>query len=78
MKELLDLLDEGVTSLMEEVRTLRRENNQLRQDMAELTGPLTEENAALHKALAEEQNTRETAVQRIDALLQRLTDRIPE
>ncbi len=78
MKELLDLLDERVTSLLEEVHVLRQENAQLQRDLSEKTGSLAEENSALREALAQERNARETAANRIDALLQRLTKHMPE
>ena len=73
MKELLDLLEERVTALLDEVRALQQENAQLKQDLTDKLGPLTEENSALRDALAQEQTARETAANRIDALLQRLT-----
>ena len=78
MKELLDLLDERVTSLLEEVHGLRQENEQLWRDLTDKTDPLEKENAALKEALAQERTARETAAERIDALLQRLTKRMPE
>ena len=78
MKELLDLLEERVNSLLGEVQALRRENDQLRRDLADKVAPLADENASLKNALAEEQTTRETAARRIDALLRRLSERMPE
>ena len=78
MKELLDLLEERVTSLLEETHALKQENARLRRELVEKTGPLAEENAALQEALAQERNARETAANRIDALLQRLTRHMPE
>ncbi len=78
MKELLDLLDERVTSLLEEVHGLRRENEQLRHDLTDKTDPLEKENAMLKEALAQERTAKETAAERIDGLLQRLTKRMSE
>lgn len=78
MKELLDLLEERVTALLEEVRSLRLENDQLRRDLADKIAPLAEENASLQEALLQEQITRETAADRIDALLRRLSEHKPE
>lgn len=78
MKELLDLLEERVTSLVEETDALRQKNTQLQQDLAEKTGSLAEENSALREALAQERTAREAAASRIDALLQRLTKHLPE
>lgn len=78
MNELLDLLEERVTALLGEVRSLRLENNQLRRDLADKIAPLTEENASLKEALDQEQTTRETAARRIDALLRRLSEHKPE
>jgi len=78
MKELLDLLDERVTSLLEEVHGLRQENEQLQQDLMDIIDPLEKENAMLKEALAQERTAKETAVERIDALLRRLTKPMPE
>lgn len=78
MNETLDLLEQRVHSLLDEMNALQRENDQLRRDLTEKTGHLTEENASLKEALAREKNARETAAERINALLQRLTDRTPE
>ncbi len=78
MKELLDALDERVTTLLGEIDSLRQENIQLRQDLAEKTAPLAEENAALQEALAQERIAKQTAVSRIDSLLQRLAEHMPE
>lgn len=78
MKELMDLLEERVISLVEEMDALRRENVQAKQDLAEKTGSLEEENAALREALSQERAARETAARRIDALLQRLAKYLPE
>ena len=75
MKEILDRLDECVTSLLREVDVLRRENEDLRREMTEQTVPLTSENQALRDALAQEKASREAAASRIDALLERLTTR---
>lgn len=78
MKELLDQLEDRVSALLDETRALRRENEQLRQDLAERTAPLTEENRALQDALTLERDAKEVAAKRIDALLQRLTGRVTE
>ncbi|GHV50552.1 hypothetical protein FACS1894168_1830 [Deltaproteobacteria bacterium] len=78
MNEILDLLEKRVIALVEEVRGLKRENARLRQELNDKIGPLAEENASLQKALAQEKSTRETAAKRIDALLQRVTERVPE
>ena len=78
MKELLDMLEERVTSLMEEMHALRLDNERLQRDLAEKTGPLAEENATLKEALSQERTAKETAANRIDALLQRLTKHMPE
>ena len=78
MKELLDLLEERVTSLMEEVHALRQENTQLRQALEDQSTSLAEENTVLREALSQEHTVREMAANRIDALLQRLTRQMPE
>ena len=78
MKELLDLLEERVTSLLGEVDAVRRENARLRRDLTEKAGLLAEENATLKEALAQERTARENAANRIDSLLQRLAKHMPE
>lgn len=78
MKELLDLLENHVTSLMEATNTLQQENIQLKQDIVKKTESLAEENAALREALVQERTAREAAAGRIDVLLQRLTKHLQE
>lgn len=78
MNEILDLLEQHVLSLLEETDALRRENARLQRDLTEKTGLLAEEKSALQEALAQEKAARETAAERINALLQRLTERKPE
>jgi len=78
MKELLDLLEEHVTSLMKEAHALRQENTQLRQELADKTVHLMEENTMLREELSQEHTVREMAANRIDTLLQRLTKQSPE
>lgn len=78
MKELLDLLDERVGSLLRETDALRQENAQLRQNLAERTGSLAEENTVLQEALAQERAAKEMAANRIDSLLQCLAKHMPE
>jgi cell division septum initiation protein DivIVA len=78
MNEILDLLEQCVHSFLDEMSALRRENDQLQRDMTEKTGHLAEENASLKEAFAREKAARETAAERINALLQRLTDRMSE
>ena len=78
MKELLDLLEERVTALLRETQALKQENENLRRELTEKTVPLAEENRSLHDALAQEQAVKEAAAKRIDALLLRITERLPE
>ena len=78
MKELLDLLEERVTSIMEEVHILRQENMQLRQDSTIKIEQMAEEVAELREALSKERDVKEMAANRIDTLLQRLTKQITE
>ena len=78
MKELLDLLEERVASLLVETHTLRQENERLRRELQESAAPLAEENTTLRAALTEERSVRETAVQRIDALLHRIAAQTTE
>lgn len=78
MNELLDLLEQRIQSLLDEVDALQRDNAGLRRDLTEKKGLLTEENEMLKEALAREKNAREAAAERINALLQRLSGRVPE
>jgi cell division septum initiation protein DivIVA len=78
MKELLDLLEERVSVLLEETRTLRQENKRLLLELTNTSASLKEENRMLREALAREQSVKETATQRIDARLSRLKERLPE
>jgi FtsZ-binding cell division protein ZapB len=78
MKELLDQLELKISTLLDERDALRKELEELRGEQARALPPLREEITALKKELAEEQAVREAATQRIDALLLRVKERIPE
>lgn len=78
MKELLDRLENRITSLLDERNALQQENEQLRRDSADKLAPLVEENRELQETLTQERTAKEEAARRIDALLQRLTGRVTE
>lgn len=78
MKELLDTLEAKIVALLEERDSLHRELGELRGEQARAVEPLRQEIASLKEELATEQAVRETATQRIDALLLRVKERIPE
>ncbi|MDL2272594.1 cell division protein ZapB [Desulfovibrio sp. OttesenSCG-928-I05] len=78
MKELLDTLEARVSSLLDERDLLRRENETLREELERAEGPLREELDSLREELDREKAVREVATQRIDALLLRVKERIPE
>ena len=66
--QLLDILEERVSSLAAEIKFLRRENAKLRQTKPDLT-PLTQENTHLKRALQEEQLSRDAMEKRLNTLL---------
>lgn len=78
MKELLDMLEARVASLLDERDHLRQEIETLRGELERAEGPLQEEVSSLREELAREKAVREVATQRIDALLLRVKERIPE
>lgn len=78
MNELLDLLEARVAALLDEVQTLRRDNETLQRDLTDKTDSLARENAELREALTRERDAREAAATRIDGLLQRLTEHTPD
>lgn len=80
MEELLDMLETRVLSLLDERDRLQAEIDTLRGELEreQAGGPLREKITELQAELAREQVVREVAAQRIDALLLRVRERIPE
>ena len=74
MKELLDALDERVTGLLGALDSLRRENAVLREKIAKATAPLEQELRVLKENAARNEEAKEAAVRRIDALLLRINE----
>lgn len=75
--ELLDLLENRVTGLMAEVDRLRAENSRLREDAVaaeSLLATSEEEKRSLKESLMQEQQVKDSVLERIDGLLQRLKD----
>jgi len=66
--ELLEILEERVSSLAAEIKFLRRENAKLRQAQPDVT-LLTQENNHLKRALKEEQQSRDVMEKRLNTLL---------
>lgn len=71
--ELLDRLEQRIGSLLARLETLTRENAALRQANERELGTLAEENDALRRALDEERAKNAAALQRIEAIMERLT-----
>ena len=72
--ELLDLLEQRVSTLVTDMELLRKENDKLREEASVGLAALAEENAFLKHALEEEQQIKDAVLKRIDGLLQRLQD----
>ncbi len=78
MNELLDQLEAKMIGLMDQCEALRRDNDMLRQEFDRTLTPLRQEVETLREELARERSVREATTQRIDALLLRVKERIPE
>lgn len=75
--ELLNLLEERVDGLVAELEMLRSENRRIVAASAEAVAgyqALQEENRSLREALAQEQQLKDEVLERVDAILGRLTD----
>lgn len=75
--ELLDLLEQRVSDLLDEMVSLRVENRRLREDVA-ASQHKTIEIAELQQKLEQERQVREQALSRVDALLRRIQDGLDE
>lgn len=75
--ELLELLEARVGALVAQIARLRAENARLEAQAAHdavRCQSLQDEKLALHTALIQEQQLKDTVLERIDALLDRLKD----
>lgn len=75
--ELLDLLEKRIASLVTALTNLRQENGQLREQLSvatSLCAQQQEELVSLKEALVQEGQLKDTVLERIEFLLQRLND----
>lgn len=75
--ELLDLLEKRISTLMEELAHLRHENGQLREELSATHATYAQQQAevaSLKEALVQEGQLKDTVLERIEFLLQRLKD----
>lgn len=73
--ELLDLLENRVTSLLAQLESLREENRTLREEVDNGLAALAEENRTLKEALGQERSVKDAVLGRIDSLLTTLKDK---
>lgn len=73
--ELLDQLEQRVTSLVTQLESLRDENRTLREEIDNGLAALADENRTLKEALEQERNVKDTVLGRIDTLLTQLKDK---
>ncbi len=75
--DLLEQLDSRINTLLGTLAQLKQENAELRvelQTLRDASQVLKETNASLNAALMEESHVRQMALQRVDALLQKIQD----
>ena len=72
--ELLDLLEQRVSALLAKVETLSAENSSLKREQAGELSALAEENDALRNELEKERARNNTALTRIEALVERIKE----
>lgn len=75
--DLLEQLDSRINTLLGTLAQLKQENAELRvelQTLRDASQVLKETNASLNAALMEEAHVRQMALQRVDALLQKIQD----
>ena len=73
--ELLDLLENRVTSLLAQLESPREENRTLREEVDNGLAALAEENRTLKEALEQERSVKDAVLGRIDSLLTTLKDK---
>ncbi len=76
--EIIEQLEQRVLALLAERDQLKAENNELRQSQAKAFDSLAEEHQALQIQLAREQERNNTALLRIESIVQRLKERVAE
>ncbi|MEG2173758.1 MAG: cell division protein ZapB [Desulfovibrionaceae bacterium] len=75
--ELLDLLEKRISTLMSELTRLRHENDQLRKQLSDANATCAQQEgevSTLKEALVQEGQLKDTVLERIEFLLQRLKD----
>ena len=72
--ELLDLLEQRISTLLVKLEKLSTENESLRQGQARELEALVNENKALLDELEKERDRNSTALARIEALIERLKE----
>ena len=72
--ELLDLLENRISDLLERLERLEGENRRLNNELTQGRDTLLAENQSLKAALEEEKDNKAVVLRRIDALLARLKD----
>ena len=72
--ELLDLLEQRVSALLVRLAALSAENDSLKQDQARELSALADENTALRDELEKERARNNTALTRIEALVERIKE----
>lgn len=76
--ELLDLLENRISDLLERLERLEGENRRLNNELTQGRDTLLAENQSLKAALEEEKDNKAVVLRRIDALLARLKDQTGE
>lgn len=76
--ELLDLLEQRVSALLVKLDALAAENASLKQAQAQELSALADENKALHDELEKERTRNNTALTRIEALVERIKGQTQE
>ena len=74
--ELLEQLEERVMALLNELEALKKENASLIDQQQTVLTELAEENSSLQARLEIEQQRNNSALERIDSLVQRIKERL--
>ena len=72
--ELLDLLEQRISALLVRLGALSAENESLKQDQAQELSVLADENKSLRDELERERARNNTALARIEALVERIKE----
>jgi cell division septum initiation protein DivIVA len=76
--ELLDLLENRISDLLERLESLESENKRLKGELMQGRDTLLAENQSLKTALEDEKNNKAVVLRRIDVLLSKLKDQAGE